>query len=134
MRSPFQTLRGRRRSRGFSLLEVTVALGLLAITIATIIQLYSVNLKSIRKAEAYTQATIIARSFMDEAISSEVLEESNDTNDIVSVYTVNTQVARIEGEEEDLVDTFAITVTVTWQGGTVELKSHKSILKEENEE
>ena len=56
------------RSRGFSLLEVMVALAILGIALVAIFQLFSVNLRSTQKAEDYTKAIFYARSMLDEAL------------------------------------------------------------------
>jgi Tfp pilus assembly protein PilV len=129
MRSPFLTLPAKQRSSGFSLFEVIVAISLLSFAVATIIQVYSTNLNSTRKAEMYTLALIHARSVMDETLSSDDLDESSDSEDIDDQFEIVKSITTMPVEDDDLVETYEITVHVTWNGGSVELKSRKSIPK-----
>ncbi len=133
MRSPFLTLPARLGSRGFSLFEVIVAISLLSIAVAAIIQVYSTNLNSTRKADLYTRAIIHARSIMDETLSSEELDESGGSEDIDDQFEIIKSITTLPVEDDDLVETYEITVNVSWQGGSIELKSQKSILKSSDE-
>jgi hypothetical protein len=94
-----------------------------------IIQLYSMNLKSTRKAERYTEAVILARSALDEIMSSDDLEESTKTETVHDRYEVDETVTGLPGNEKDLAQTYEITVHVTWKEGSVELKARKSVVK-----
>ncbi len=109
-----------------------VAVAILSIAIAAIIQLYSLNLKSTLKSESYTRATIIARSFMDETLSREDLDQVGGSVDRVDeLYKVTRSVTALAGEEKDTALSYEITVQVSFPGGVVELKARKSIPKEQ---
>lgn len=128
MRSRYRPFRARQRSSGFSLLEVTVAIAVLSIAIASIIQLYTMNLKSTRKAELYTEAIIYARSAMDTTLSSDKLEEGSNSDTIKDFYKLTTTIAAIGGdEEEEIAKTYEVTVEITWDGGSLTLRARKSI-------
>lgn len=133
MRSPFLLFREKLGSRGFSLLEVTIAIAVLSIAIVTIIQLYSMNLKSTQKAESYTEAVIYARSAMDMALSSDNLEGGSSTETVDDIYELTTTVTNI-GNEEEIAKTYEVTVRITWEGGSFKLKARKSIPVEEGVE
>ena len=133
MKSPFLTLPARLRSRGFSLFEVIVAISLLSIAVAAIIQVYSINLNSTRKADLYTRAIIHARSVMDETLSSEELDEASGSEDIDDQFEIIKSITILPVEDDDLVETYEIIVNVSWHGGSIELKSQKSILKSSDE-
>ncbi|MEE9523640.1 MAG: type II secretion system protein [Thermodesulfovibrionales bacterium] len=133
MKSPFLTLPARLRSRGFSLFEVIVAISLLSIAVAAIIQVYSINLNSTRKADLYTRAIIHARSVMDETLSSEELDEASGSEDIDDQFEIIKSITILPVEDDDLVETYEITVNISWHGGSIELKSQKSILKSSDE-
>ncbi len=62
--------RAQRRSKGFSLLEVIVTLAVLGIGLSALMQLYSITLRTVKKAEDHTVATIQARSLLEESIAS----------------------------------------------------------------
>jgi len=127
MRSRFRPFLAKRGCAGFSLLEVTIAIALLSIAIAMIIQLYSMNLKSTRKAELYTEATILARSAMDELLSSGTLEETSTTETIADRFEITRSVAALEKGDKDRAQPYEVTVLLQWQGGSLELKARKSI-------
>ncbi|UCG79137.1 MAG: prepilin-type N-terminal cleavage/methylation domain-containing protein [Nitrospirota bacterium] len=133
MRSTFLTLPVRRQSNGFSLIEVVIAVSLLSLAIAAVIQVYSINLKNTRKAELYSQAIIHARSVMEESLSSESLKETDESLDIDDTFTVSKRIAVLPSEEEAIAETYEITVIVEWQGGSFELKATKSTALPEEE-
>lgn len=122
-----------QKSSGFSLIEVIVSISLLSIALAVIIQVYSMNMRNVRKADLYTQAIIHARSVMEETLALDEIDETSETDDIDDRFEVNKSIARLPAEEEDLAETYEITVNVSWQGGAVEFKARKSVLKSENE-
>ena len=132
MKLPSRTLPARQASGGFSLLEVIIAIAILSMGIAAIIQLYSMNLNRIQKADLYTRAIIYARSAMDETLSSSSLDETTETRDINGQFELTKSVTAIAGDDKDIADTYEIMVNVRWKGGSVVLKARKSILKSNN--
>jgi len=46
----------RLRSKGFSLMEVMVALAIMSVSVVAVFQLYSLALRSVKKADDYTSA------------------------------------------------------------------------------
>jgi len=86
------------------------------------------NLKSTRKAELYTEAIIYARSAMDTALSSDALEEGESTDTIKDFYEVRTTITPVPTEEEEeIVKSYEVTVHITWDGGSLVLRSRKSV-------
>lgn len=133
MKFRYPALQVGQKFSGFSLIEVIVSISLLSIALAVVIQVYSMNMKNARKADLYTQAVIHARTVMDETLVSDEIDETNQTEDIGGQFEVTKSITSIQGEEEDLAVTYDIIVNVSWQGGAVELKARKSILKSQNE-
>lgn len=54
------------RNKGFTLIEVVVALAILSISIVTVLQLFSGGLRSIKVSDDYLRASILARNKMNE--------------------------------------------------------------------
>ncbi len=106
-------------SRGFTLLEVLVALVIMGIAVTYVIQLFSVNLGSISASGNYVDAAIKAEARMRQVLDDDQLKEqsfseiTNDgyqmdlaVSDVLSDRTENLQVKLLE-----------VDLTVRWQQG-----------------
>ncbi len=58
--------------RGFTLIEVVVAVAVLSIAMVLIVSLFSGGLSSVRLTRSYSSALVLAREKMDEAFSTEI--------------------------------------------------------------
>ncbi len=117
----------RRYNRGFSLLEVIVALAILGITVVTIFQFFSTGLRGVRKAEEYTQALIIAESLIEEAYSTEDLEDA-ETEFEFEGFTATRDIERILHDEKNRYSVYQIIVRVTWgNSGSLTIKTTRTI-------
>jgi general secretion pathway protein I len=56
----------RRRAAGLTLIELLVAFAIAALALGALLQLFSTGLASLRKVERRTEATLLARSLLDE--------------------------------------------------------------------
>ncbi len=120
------------KQQGFSLLEVMVAVAILAIAIASIFRLYSVALRGTMKAENYNRAVIIANSMMDEALAVKDVEEAEGTEDFGDGFQAVRTVEKIYEDEDTLSAIYKITVTVTWPpSGRFVVTSLRSVNEEE---
>lgn len=129
MRSPV-----RRKSDGFSLLEVIIALALLGIALVSLVELFSISLRSTRKSSEYTTALIYARSLMDEAYAAPSLEAGEDDFDFGDGYRATRAVREIAVGEEEAEPSYRlceITVTVTWQPRGRTVLNGKRVVYEE---
>lgn len=63
-----KTIVNLKNNRGFTLLEVLVSLGILAVSITTILQLFGTAMVTSARAEAVTVATMLARQKMAEQV------------------------------------------------------------------
>lgn len=106
--------------RGFTLLEILVAIAVLGIAITVVIQLFSANLRAISASADYVSAATRAEAKMreildDDKISEKSLSEITDDgyridvsiNDVLKERTENLQVRLLE-----------IVLTVHWTRGT----------------
>ncbi len=124
--------RGLDKKRGFSLLEVMIAVAVLAIAIASVFRLYSVTLRGTLKAENYNKAVIIASSMMDEAFAIKDPEDAETTEEFEDGFVAQRTVEKIFEDEETASAIYKITVRVTWPPhGEFTIRSIRSINEEE---
>lgn len=119
------------RNRGFSLLEVMIAVAVLAIAIASVFRLYSVVMRGTVKAENYNRAVIIASSMMDEALALSDPEDAEKTEEFEDGFVAQTTVEKVFEDEETASAMYKITVTVTWPPhGEFTIRSIRSVNEE----
>lgn len=116
------------RSNGFSLMEVMVALAIMSISLVAIFQLYSLALRSIKKADDYTNAVLYARSMMDEAYALADPAEAATSKEMGEAYKVIREVVLQSSSEDGKTKLYQITVTVTWPpSGSLKIKGLRSM-------
>jgi type II secretion system protein I len=117
-------------SRGFTLLEVLVALTILAVAIVAFMQLSSQGLRLLRLSDDYQQAVIVADRV---ACATDVVEEGADAGQEgrfqwerrVSLVPVAEELTPGAGPQLRL---YALTVAVRWgRGRTLELASLRTV-------
>lgn len=121
---------------GFTLLEVIVAVSIMGIAIAVILQLFSANLRNISDSGDYVAAAIKAEVKMREMLDNNSLLEksySEITNDGYRMDVAVTETLK-ERTENLQVRLFEIALTVHWIKGTKDksmtLRSMKVVRKE----
>lgn len=121
-----------RRSKGFSLLEVMVALAILGVSIVAIFQLFSMTLRSTGKAENYTKALIHARSVMDELYSTPDPEEAAGVVDLHDEFRGNREISVKTLSEDESVKLYEMVVTITWPpSGSLKIKGLRTVYESE---
>ena len=108
-------LPARQASRGFSLIEVVVALAILGVGVLSLIQLFSGSLRTTKKSEDYSKALIYARSLMEEAYSMPDLTEVPGAFDLEEGFRATRTVSLLSSEEETTF--YEISVTIRATGG-----------------
>lgn len=103
-----------RHSRGFSLLEVMVALAVLSVAVVAVFQLFSASLRTARQAGDYTRALFYARSFFDEAYSTGTLEAGSMREEFEDRYRVERQISLAKTEGDEKTKLYEISVSVAW--------------------
>ena len=123
-------LRALRNSGGFSLIEVLAALFILGVAAATVLGVFSTNLRVIKKSEDHIHATIHARSLLDEVLSMEdITKAGGGAIDLEGIYKGMIEVESM-GRSEGGVEMYEIIVTVQWPpSGSVVLRSRKAVVE-----
>jgi general secretion pathway protein I len=124
-----------KKTSGFTLLEVLVAMALLGMALTAILQLFSANLKSISASEHYVAGSLEAQSKLREVLESEEFSERSWNGVTNNGYRFQVSISdilpeRVEGLPYKLVD---VEVKVYWDLGNREksltLKTMKLIEK-----
>ncbi len=109
-------------------MEVMVALAIMSVSLVAVFQLYSLALRSIKKADDYTNAVLYARSAMDEAYALSDPAEASGSNDVGEGYKVARDVALLSSSEDGKTKLYEITVTVSWPpSGNLKIKGLRCI-------
>jgi general secretion pathway protein I len=130
---------------GFTLIEVVVAMAILAVGITVIIELLSGSLRLVRTSGEYTKAVNYARVKMEEMTVKPTLNEGIEEGEFdggyrwqVDMKRVDILPARIETDFKPPVELFQVKVHVLWKSGTKErstvLETYRTIKLEEEEE
>ncbi len=120
-----------KNPKGFTLIEVLVAVALLGLVMATLMELFSVNLRSSRKTTDYTQAIIIASAEMEKAYSNNI--EPGSEKESFDKYTVIKDIKSLEEISEQL-KAYEISITVLWGNNRYEVRSFKLQTEVERDE
>jgi Tfp pilus assembly protein PilV len=93
-----------------------VALAILGVAIVAVFQLFSISLRSTRKAEDYTKALFYARSLLDEAYSLPDLsrDPGKSNAEFRDGFEGTRRIAMKSSSEDGHTKLYEITVTVTW--------------------
>lgn len=111
-----------RRARGFTLLEVLIAFVILAVSMTVILQVFSSGMRGARLADAYTTATLLAKSVLAETGVETPLVEGEDGGEFDNGFKWRRLVTLYEDEAmpETLglpVAAYRVTVEVSWDDG-----------------
>ena len=109
---------GIHRCGGFTLIEVLVAISVLAICLVVILQLFSGGLKSGKLSDEYTRGVFHAREKMEEILLSDNLEEGITEGEFEDGSRWKADIVRMEQREEEVsrlpFDAFTIAVEISW--------------------
>ena len=125
----------RKGTSGFTLLEVLVALALLGMAVTAILQLFSVNLRSISTSEEYLAGSLEAQAKMREVLDSGEFSERSWNGVTVNGYRFQVSVSDTLQERVETLPLkmVAVEVKVFWARGSGEksltLKTLKAVEK-----
>jgi type II secretion system protein I len=98
-----QDMMGRREksTRGFTLIEIMVALTVMGFAVVSLVQLFSSNLRMIGTSQDYMKALTIAESVMREIVENEKTEEKSWKDTTEQGYQVEVTVSETQKERTD---------------------------------
>lgn len=129
--------------KGFSLLEVLVAITILGIALGTIMSLFSGAMRSVGASEEYSQALLFARSGMEDTMLMEDIHSGTEEGSFGNGYTWKRTVSPIEISDEEKYlnenlpfNLYDVEVKVKWMSGGVEkaMSLKSTLLRESLEE
>jgi general secretion pathway protein I len=116
-----------RGHRGFTLVEVVVAMAILGISLVMIIELFSGGLRLGRASEEYTVAAQLARQKIEEIALSKKVAEGIEEGEFDATYRFQVEVKKIDlllfANETDYkppADLYQIQVRIIWKSGSKE--------------
>jgi general secretion pathway protein I len=134
----------RKGSRGFTLIEVVVAMAILGIGLVVIIELFGGGLRLGRTSEEYTRAVGYARMKLEEVSLTQSLEEGVQEGEFNRDFRWQVEVKKVNllpptGLETDYrppVELYQVRIQVIWNSGlrerTTGLESYRIFKKEES--
>ena len=123
-------------SKGFTLLEILVALAILATAVTIIFQLFSAGLRNIAVSEDVVSAAVRAAAKMREVLSNEELTENSWTETTTDGYTFAVNITEALQEKTDSlpVQVLQVDLAITWTKNSKErslrLKTYKTVNKQ----
>jgi type II secretion system protein I len=118
---------------GFTLLEILVALAILATAVTIIFQLFSASLRNIAVSEDVVAASVRAEAKMREVLSKEELSEDSWTENTNDGYTFAVNITETLQQKTDSlpIQLLQIDVAITWTKNSKEralrLKTYKTV-------
>ena len=107
--------------RGFALIEVLVAFTIAATTLAVLFQLFSTDLQSIDRADAYARATLLAESRLDSIGVAEPLAPGMLAGRFDDRFSWKVAIERFVPDDESAAPSasvlYHVHVTVLWRDG-----------------
>jgi len=111
-------------NRGFTLIEILVAISILSISLVVIFQLFSGGLKSSRLSDQYTRGIFRAKEKMEEILLSTDFAEEETEGEFGDLFRWKSSIVRMEQAEDEEAklpfNTFNIKVDVMWYEGDKE--------------
>ena len=113
----------RNAGSGFALIEILVAVSVLAISLVVIFQLFSGGLKARKLSEQYAQGVFHSREKMAEILLAPDLSEGETQGEFEDAYEWQAVITRVvSGDDEENLPVYLlnINVSITWHEGEKE--------------
>lgn len=102
----------RHNQRGFTLMEIMIALVLISLVVVSVIQLSTANLRSLSKSDDYVELMARASAKTRDVLELEKLEEKSWTETDSGGYAYEIAVTEIEKERSDALTVRLMQITV----------------------
>ena len=126
-----------KKSKGFTLIEILVAITVLSICLVVIMELFAGGLKNGMLTGKYTSAVFHGRAIMEEILLSPALITGDHAGDFGDGFIWNVQVFPVEKTEENNMVTpltmMQVSVDVSWNDGKKERHVRLNTLQIVNE-
>jgi Tfp pilus assembly protein PilV len=110
-----------------------VALAIMGVAVVAVFQIFSITLRSTKKADDYTKALFYARSTLDQAYALPDIEAGSDTTDFRDGFEAKREITVKSSSDDDKSKLYEITVTVTWQpSGSLTVKGLRNVYETES--
>lgn len=135
-------------SSGFTLLEVIVALTILALGLVTVLELFASSTRLGAKASQRTQAAVYAQNVMDRLFAQQTLEDGEQSGELPNGYVWRVRIQEIYPDDDtnrlreadnqtDFLHLKEISVSIVWQENAASreflLHSLRAVPEEEGE-
>jgi general secretion pathway protein I len=130
------------RDRGFTLIEVVIAMAILGVGLVVIIELFSGGLRLERTSEEVSQAVNYARMKMEELSLQEKIEEGIQSGQFNKIFRWETECKKVDvlppEKVQDItlpIELFQVRVNVFWKSGSKErstgIETYRAIKRQE---
>jgi general secretion pathway protein I len=131
--------KGRRTSRGFTLLEVMLAFVIFALSFATVLEIMVGSMLSVRRASDDTEVALFAQSIMD-LVGTEIPIEEGEFSGTgmdryqwqldISLYASSSDdVSTLELAEMSGIELYQVDLDIDWQSGRRQRDLHFSTVR-----
>jgi general secretion pathway protein I len=120
-----------KKTDGFTLLEILVAISILGIAITVVIQLFSANIRSISASEDYVLASLKAEAAIKEITGSDDISEKAWSETTPDGYRVDGSIIEVHKDRTEKlpVSIFLIETTIKWTKAAKEKSIKLSTMK-----
>lgn len=122
-------------SKGFTLLEIIVALAIMATAVIVLIQLFGTTLRLASTSNDYNTAICLAGNILENTLNKENLESNYEKKDFIDgqhkweVKALDYPLPELSQEIETPMKMVQVIATVWWKGKKIELSTLKLISK-----
>ena len=132
------------KNKGFTLIEVLVAVAILGVGLTVLIELFSGGLRLGRASEEYTKAVNCARIKMEEIAVKPTIKEGSEEGEFDETFRWQVEVKKVEilpienkPDFKPPAQFFQVRINIIWKSGLREksthIESYRTIKPEENE-